>query len=171
MHGSLAFEGPFSFAAVVLTAEGTAQFLDLGYPDRGRIEKALQRYHHSLAGEMPAEVATETGDPPKLVRFKRERRAQHPLTEELTTANRTLYQTLVEPVIAALPADTRKVVIDPEGLLHLVPFAALFAERPDGGIEFFGERYQLSYISSPRDLVPRRDQQERPSLTRRCRFL
>lgn len=102
---------------------------------------------------MPAELNPRPGDTDKLSEFKRRKLAAAAPTQSLLKENRYLYQTLVAPLIAALPEHIEHVAIDPDSILHAVPFAALFVGRAEGAPEFFGDRYEISYVSSPRDLL------------------
>jgi tetratricopeptide (TPR) repeat protein/CHAT domain-containing protein len=65
-------------------------------------------------------------------------------------AERTLRERLWQPLAAALPPGTQRLVIAPDGELTLFPFEALRLE--DG--RYLVERYAVSYVSSGRDLLP-----------------
>jgi CHAT domain-containing protein len=62
---------------------------------------------------------------------------------------RGLYQSLCGPVLAALPPGTHRIIISPDGNLNFVSFATLL----DAGNHFFGEDFDLNYVSSGRDLL------------------
>jgi len=62
---------------------------------------------------------------------------------------RGLYQSLCQPVLAALPPGTRRIIISPDGNLNFVSFATLL----DVEDHFFGEDFDLNYVSSGRDLL------------------
>jgi CHAT domain-containing protein/Tfp pilus assembly protein PilF len=66
-------------------------------------------------------------------------------------AERTLRERVWQPLAQALPAGTRRLFLAPDGELALLPFEALRLE--DG--RYLVEQYQLSYLSSGRDLMPR----------------
>ena len=57
---------------------------------------------------------------------------------------RALYDTLIEPIIGLLPADTSALVIEPHCGLWTLPFAAL--QGPDG--RYLGDRFPLLYTPS-----------------------
>jgi CHAT domain-containing protein/tetratricopeptide (TPR) repeat protein len=58
-----------------------------------------------------------------------------------TSICKRLYQRLVAPLVAALPAQVIKLIMVPHGNLHKVPFAALH-----DGQGYFIEKYSLSYL-------------------------
>jgi CHAT domain-containing protein len=68
---------------------------------------------------------------------------------------------LMQPVrslISKIPGDTRSLLIAPDGLLNLIPFAALVDEQN----QYLIERYSISYLTSGRDLL--RPQTSAPSI-------
>ena len=67
---------------------------------------------------------------------------------------RGLYQSLCQPVIAALPGGIHRLILSPDGELNFVSFATLL----DPGAHFLAEDFELNYVSSGRDLL------ESPSL-------
>jgi CHAT domain-containing protein len=60
-----------------------------------------------------------------------------------------LYGSLCKPVLAALPPGTHRIIISPDGNLNFVSFATLL----DAENHFFGEDFDLNYVSSGRDLL------------------
>ncbi|HUB67502.1 MAG TPA: CHAT domain-containing tetratricopeptide repeat protein [Candidatus Methylacidiphilales bacterium] len=80
---------------------------------------------------------------------------------ETTLANllQSLWQSTCQPVLAALPGDVHRLVISPDGELDFVSFATLL--DPQG--RFFGDDFELEYVSSGRDLLRR---QTRPPRSR-----
>ncbi|MCA9795207.1 MAG: CHAT domain-containing protein, partial [Candidatus Eremiobacteraeota bacterium] len=62
---------------------------------------------------------------------------------------RTAYDTVWAPVQKVLPAEVKHLYISPDGELNFVSFATLV--DPHG--QFVAERYDLTYLSSGRDLV------------------
>src|SRR5262249_44248778 len=61
---------------------------------------------------------------------------------------RLLGKRLMQPVIAAI-GSAQHLLISPDGPLNLVPFAALVDERDN----YLIERYNISYLTSGRDLL------------------
>jgi CHAT domain-containing protein len=55
----------------------------------------------------------------------------------------------LRPLLGATPGGTRRLLIAPDGLLNLIPFAALVDERG----QYLVERYTVSYLTSGRDLL------------------
>ena len=74
---------------------------------------------------------------------------------------RGLYQSLCQPVLAALPSGIHRLVISPDGDLNFVSFATLL----DGGGHFLAEDFDLNYVASGRDLL------EKPGLMPRTKRL
>jgi CHAT domain-containing protein/tetratricopeptide (TPR) repeat protein len=62
---------------------------------------------------------------------------------------RGLYNALVQPVVAALPAGTHRLIVSPDGELNFVSFATLL----DGQDRFLASDFEISYVSSGRDLL------------------
>jgi len=60
-----------------------------------------------------------------------------------------LYQSLGQPVIAALPEGIHRLIISPDGDLNFVSFATLL----DAGDHFLADDFELKYVSSGRDLL------------------
>jgi CHAT domain-containing protein/tetratricopeptide (TPR) repeat protein len=60
-----------------------------------------------------------------------------------------LHKTLCQPVEAALPAGIHRLIISPDGALNFISFATLL----DAKDHFFGEDFDLGYVSSGRDLL------------------
>jgi CHAT domain-containing protein/Tfp pilus assembly protein PilF len=60
-----------------------------------------------------------------------------------------LYQSLVQPVLAVLPNGIHRLVISPDGDLNFVSFATLL----DAGSHFMADDFELTYVSSGRDLL------------------
>ncbi len=61
-----------------------------------------------------------------------------------------LYRTLIVPAMEILDVDIRRLVICPDGMLHLLPFDALVApaEGPDGAIRYLVEDFQITIAPS-----------------------
>jgi CHAT domain-containing protein len=60
-----------------------------------------------------------------------------------------LYQSLCQPVLAALPGGIHRLIISPDGDLNFVSFATLL----DAGDHFLADDFELNYVSTGRDLV------------------
>jgi len=82
-------------------------------------------------------------------KYMRKRVREAALSEVL----RGLHQSLCQPVIAALPAGIHRLIISPDGELNFVSFATLL----DADSRFFGDDFDLHYVSSGRDLLQKRD--------------
>jgi len=62
-----------------------------------------------------------------------------------------LYQSLCQPVLAALPGGIHRLIISPDGNLNFVSFATLL----DADGRFLADDCELNYVSSGRDLLQR----------------
>src|SRR5437899_12722498 len=60
-----------------------------------------------------------------------------------------LYQQLWSPMQPALGAETKTVILSPDGLLNFLSFATLLGR--DG--QFLGQKYSIRYVASGRDLL------------------
>jgi CHAT domain-containing protein len=67
----------------------------------------------------------------------------------LGTVLKALEERVWAPIEKALPAETKTIIISPDGELSFVSFATLLA--PDD--RFLGEKYSISYVASGRDLL------------------
>lgn len=74
------------------------------------------------------------------------------------TTDRTLRERIWEPLAKALPEGTKRLLVSPDGELSLLPFEAI--RLSDG--QYLVEKYQISYLSNGRDLMPRPVPQEKP---------
>jgi CHAT domain-containing protein len=72
-----------------------------------------------------------------------------PEEDELSANLRALYEALWEPVARALPSQTKRIIISPDGELNFISFATLLTKDQ----HFLAERYSVQYISSGRDLL------------------
>jgi CHAT domain-containing protein len=64
---------------------------------------------------------------------------------------RGLYASLCQPVIAALPPGVHRLIISPDGELNFVSFATLLDDQG----RFLASDFDVSYVSSGRDLLQR----------------
>jgi CHAT domain-containing protein len=75
----------------------------------------------------------------------RQKTAEAPLSALLEA----LHQQLWSPIETLLPAETKTVILSPDGPLSFVSFATLLGT--DG--QFLGQKYSLGYVASGRDLL------------------
>ena len=80
-------------------------------------------------------------------RYMRHRVREAALTDEL----QELYQVLCQPILSTLPAGIHRLIVSPDSALNFVSFATLL----DSQDRFLGENFDLSHVSSGRDLVER----------------
>ena len=75
----------------------------------------------------------------------------HGASDQTTLKNalQALHEQLWAPIEKALPADTKTIIISPDGELNFISFATLIA--PDD--RFLAEKYSIRYLSSGRDLL------------------
>ncbi|HKX30521.1 MAG TPA: CHAT domain-containing protein, partial [Blastocatellia bacterium] len=114
---------PPCYLAYLLTAQGPPKWVDLG--EAAPIDRAVEAWRQALRD-------------PKRTDVKRLARA---VDEKVMRPIRTL--------LTESPVPTRRVLIAPDGMLNLIPFAALVDEQN----QYLIERYAISYLTSGRDLL------------------
>jgi CHAT domain-containing protein len=72
-----------------------------------------------------------------------------PQEEELSANLQGLYKALWTPIEQALPSQTKRAIISPDGELNFISFATLL----DGEKRFIAEKYSVQYVASGRDLL------------------
>ena len=110
-----------AYGAVVMTRDAPCQWVTLG-----------------SAAEIDARVRLDQ-------KYMRKRVRETALAEVL----RGLYQSLCQPVLAALPNGVHRLILSPDGDLNFVSFATLL----DAEGHFFADDFELNYVSSGRDLL------------------
>jgi CHAT domain-containing protein/Tfp pilus assembly protein PilF len=120
-----------AYGAVVITRGAPCQWVPLG-----------------SAAEIDAQVGLDQ-------KYMRKRVRESALAEVL----RQLHQSLVQPVLAALPQGIHRLIISPDGNLNFISFATLL----DPEDHFLADDFELNYVSSGRDL---RQTHPPPPLTR-----
>ncbi len=120
------------FVAYVLNHTGDPKWVDLG--EAGPIQSAIERLRQSFT-----------------IADAEAKRDLRPLA-------RAVDQLVMEPVRRLL-GDRKRLLISPDGVLNLVPFAALVDENN----QYLVERYSMSYLSSGRDLLRLQEKTGQPS--------
>jgi CHAT domain-containing protein len=69
--------------------------------------------------------------------------------EELSANLQALYEALWAPIEQALPSQTKKIIISPDGQLNFISSATLLSNDK----HFLAEKYQVQYVASGRDLL------------------
>jgi CHAT domain-containing protein len=110
---------PPRYLAYLLPAQGSPGWVDLG--EAALIDSAVRGWRKALCDP-------DRHDVKRLARAADER--------------------IMRPVRSLL-GDTRRLLISPDGLLNLIPFAALVDEEK----RYLVERYSISYLTSGRDLL------------------
>jgi CHAT domain-containing protein/Flp pilus assembly protein TadD len=72
-----------------------------------------------------------------------------PQEEELTANLQALYEALWTPIGQALPSQTKRIIISPDGQLNFISFATLLTKDK----QFLAETYSVQYVASGRDLL------------------
>jgi CHAT domain-containing protein len=72
-----------------------------------------------------------------------------PQEEELSANLQALYEALWAPIGQALPSQTKRIIISPDGQLNFISFATLLSKDK----QFLAERYDVQYVASGRDLL------------------
>ncbi|HKX28916.1 MAG TPA: CHAT domain-containing tetratricopeptide repeat protein [Blastocatellia bacterium] len=114
---------PPRYVAYLLPALGQPRWVDLG--DAAAIDLSLDAWREAL---------------------------RSPNRPDVKSLARVVDEKVMRPVRAALPQEAdpvRRLLIAPDGLLNLIPFAALVDEED----RYLVERYSISYLSSGRDLL------------------
>jgi CHAT domain-containing protein len=111
------------YVAYVLRRQGEIQWKEMG--EAKAIDEAVAGLRKALRDPARADV----------------RRLARAVDDKIMRPVRTL--------LGAIPGGTRRLLIAPDGLLNLIPFAALVDERG----QYLVERYTISYLTSGRDLL------------------
>ena len=72
-----------------------------------------------------------------------------PQEEELSANLQALYEALWAPIGQALPSQTKRIIISPDGELNFISFATLLTKDK----QFLAQRYNVQYVASGRDLL------------------
>ena len=109
------------YGAIVLFSKGAPLWIPLGKANE--IEHLVRRYG-------------------TLVRGAREE-------DELSENLQKLYEVLWEPIGQALPSQTKRIIISPDGELNFISFATLLTKDK----QFLAQTYNVQYVASGRDLL------------------
>jgi tetratricopeptide (TPR) repeat protein len=118
------------YGAIVLFSKGTPLWIPLGKANE--IEHLVRRYGTLVRGS--------------------------PQEKELLENLQALYEALWVPIGQALPSQTKRIIISPDGQLNFISFATLLTKDK----QFLAEKYDVQYVASGRDLL----RQAKPSTTR-----
>jgi CHAT domain-containing protein/Tfp pilus assembly protein PilF len=72
-----------------------------------------------------------------------------PQEEEISANLQALFEVLWAPIGQALPSQTKRIIISPDGELNFISFATLLTKDK----QFLAERYNIQYVASGRDLL------------------
>ena len=120
------------YGAILIAEDGTPVFIRI--PDRMAIDRAADAIR----------TAVKNGD-------------EQSLQENLATLSTKLWQ----PVAEKIPAETKRIIVSPDGKLSFISFAALM----DGEGKFICEKYLISYVASGRDLAKQDSAKENKTIT------
>jgi CHAT domain-containing protein len=81
-----------------------------------------------------------------------------PQEDELSANLQALYEALWAPVDQALPSQTKRIIISPDGELNFISFATLLTKDT----QFLAQTYDVQYVASGRDLL----RESKPSIAR-----
>jgi len=109
------------YGAIVLFSKGAPVWIPLGKANE--IEALAHRYGTLVRGS--------------------------PEEEELSANLQALYEALWAPIDQALPSQTKRIIISPDGQLNFISFATLLTKDQ----QFLAERYSVQYVASGRDLL------------------
>jgi CHAT domain-containing protein len=114
---------PPRYLAYLLAAQGQPRWVDLG--DAAIIDRAIDAWRRALRDPRRTDVK-------QLARIA---------DEKVMRPARSL--------LDEMPGETRRLLIAPDGMLNLIPFAAMVDERD----RYLVERYAIGYLTSGRDLL------------------
>ncbi|HKX31653.1 MAG TPA: CHAT domain-containing tetratricopeptide repeat protein [Blastocatellia bacterium] len=114
---------PQRYLVYLLAAQGRPKWIDLG--EIAPIDRAVNAWRLAL---------------------------RDPNRTDVNQRARVVYEKVMRPLLPLL-GETQHLLIAPDGLLNLIPFAALVNERN----QFLVERYSISYLTSGRDLLRSRE--------------
>jgi CHAT domain-containing protein/Tfp pilus assembly protein PilF len=120
------------YGAILIAEDGTPVFIRI--PDRIAIDRAADAIR----------TAVKNGD-------------EQSLQENLATLSTKLWK----PVAEKIPAETKRIIVSPDGKLSFISFAALM----DGEGKFICEKYLISYVASGRDLAKQDSAKENKTIT------
>ena len=72
-----------------------------------------------------------------------------PQEDELSANLQALYEALWAPIGQALPSQTKRIIISPDGELNFISFATLLTKDK----QFLAQTYDVQYVASGRDLL------------------
>ncbi|HKX29242.1 MAG TPA: CHAT domain-containing protein [Blastocatellia bacterium] len=124
-------EQPSRYLAYLLPAQGPPSWVDLG--EAALIDRAITAWRRSLRDPRRTDVK-------RLARI---------VDEKVMQPVRALVEPSAQASTKTGPEPIRRLLIAPEGLINLVPFAALIDQEG----RYLVERYSISYLMSGRDLL------------------
>src|SRR5208282_2855945 len=109
------------YGAIVLFSKGAPLWIPLGKANE--IEHLVRRYGALVRGS--------------------------PREEELSANLQALFEALWAPIGQALPSQTKRIIISPDGELNFISFATLLTKDK----QFLAQTYDVQYVASGRDLL------------------
>ena len=109
------------YGAIVLLSKGAPLWIPLGKANE--IEHLVRRYGTLVRGS--------------------------PQEDELSENLQALYEALWAPIGQALPSQTKRIIISPDGELNFISFATLLTKDK----QFLAQTYDVQYVASGRDLL------------------
>ena len=109
------------YGAIVLISKGAPLWIPLGKANE--IEHLVRRYGTLVRGS--------------------------PEEDELSANLQALYEALWAPIGQALPSQTKRIIISPDGQLNFISFATLLTKDK----QFLAQKYDVQYVASGRDLL------------------
>ena len=109
------------YGAIVLFSKGAPLWIPLGKAKE--IEHLVRRYGTLVRGS--------------------------PQEDELSANLQALYEALWAPIGQALPSQTKRIIISPDGQLNFISFATLLTKDQ----QFLAQIYDVQYVASGRDLL------------------
>jgi CHAT domain-containing protein/Flp pilus assembly protein TadD len=129
------------YSALVVPPEGEIRLVPLGTAEE--ITKRIGDYREQVLGARSATRASR-------VLLKTSQAGKDP------AALSALYDLIWKPIEEAIPPGVNSILLSPDGELNFVSFATLLDSKGD----FLAERYEISYLSSGRDLITSREKSD-----------
>ena len=114
-------QGEERYGAIVLFSNGDPLWIPLAKSDR--IETLVRQYGALVRSQMEE--------------------------EELSENLQALYEAVFAPIVRALPSQTKRIIVSPDGQLNFISFATLLTEDN----QFLAQKYDIQYVTTGRDLL------------------
>jgi CHAT domain-containing protein/tetratricopeptide (TPR) repeat protein len=130
--------------------DGAIEYLRFsGYLGKGKWEQRYGAIVFFLERRATLDFARQSEGCGTIVRRYGRLVRSSPEEDELTANLQALYEALWAPIGLALPSQTKRIIISPDGELNFISFATLLTKDK----QFLAQRYSVQYVASGRDLL------------------